>query len=229
MTGPRAARPGHDGAGRPRVSAGRATRIRGVLRYFLRLGTSGFGGPIAVAGYMQRDLVQQRGWIGKQDFLDGVALGQTMPGPLAAQVVMWTGYLRRGALGAMATAAAFIIPSFVMVTAVAVLYVHYAGLRVVTALTGQEPIYLIIEAGLLMIMLDARPELRLPRRTPPDPRPGERPPPPVQGAVPLMLPGRWFIRHRHNPQVKAFVTGATASAGGALSGAVVVPDPPGRH
>jgi len=64
-----------------------------VLRYFLRLGTSGFGGPIAVAGYMQRDLVEQRGWIAKQDFLNGIALGRTMPGPLAAQVAMWAGYL----------------------------------------------------------------------------------------------------------------------------------------
>jgi len=55
-----------------------------LLRYFLRLGTSGFGGPIAVVGYMQRDLVEQRGWLDRQDFLDGVVLGQTMPGPLAA-------------------------------------------------------------------------------------------------------------------------------------------------
>jgi chromate transporter len=105
-----------------------------VLRYFLRLGTSGFGGPIAVVGYMQRDLVGQRGWITRQDFLDGVALGQTMPGPLAAQVAMWAGYLRRGSAGAAATATAFIVPSFLMVTAVAVLYVHYAGLRVVQSL-----------------------------------------------------------------------------------------------
>jgi chromate transporter len=104
-----------------------------VLRYFLRLGTSGFGGPIAVVGYMQRDLVGQRGWITRQDFLDGVALGQTMPG-LAAQVAMWAGYLRRGALGAAAIAAAFIVPSFLMVTAVAALYVHYAGLPVVQSL-----------------------------------------------------------------------------------------------
>lgn len=196
-----------------------------MLRYFLRLGTSGFGGPIAVVGYMQRDLVEQRGWIAKDDFLNGVALGQTMPGPLAAQVAMWAGYLRRGALGAAATAAAFIIPSFLMVTAVAVLYVHYAGLRVVqslfygiapavmaiiaiaayklvrltdgsdwrawamsavvftvTALTGQEPIYLIIGVGLLMILLDARPALRLPRR-PPGPGTGQGPP--VHGGVPL--------------------------------------------
>jgi chromate transporter len=291
-----------------------------------------------------------------------VALGQTMPGPLAAQVAMWAGYLRRGALGAAATAAAFIIPSFLMVTAVAALYVHYSGLPAVqslfygiapavmaiiaiaayklvrltdgkdwrawavsavvftvTALTGQEPIYLIIGAGLLMILLDARPRLRLPRRKPPGPggsihgmtglplaaaalgaaagggvlvslglfflktgalvfgsglaivpllrdgvvaqhhwltqgqfldavAMGLITPGPVvitaafigylvagfPGAViatvaiftpiwlGVVLPGRWFIRHRDNPQVKAFVTGATAAAGGALRGAVVV-------
>ncbi len=63
------------------------------LRYFLGLGTWGFGGPIATVGYMQRDLVEKRGWLSPQEFLNGVALGQTMPGPLAAQVVMWVGYL----------------------------------------------------------------------------------------------------------------------------------------
>src|SRR5437867_7848980 len=64
------------------------------LRYFLGLGTWGFGGPIATVGYMQRDLVERRRWLERQDFLNGVALGQTMPGPLAAQVVMWVGYLQ---------------------------------------------------------------------------------------------------------------------------------------
>ncbi len=66
------------------------------LRYFLWLGTVGFGGPIASVGYMQRDLIEKRGWLDKQDFLNGIALGQTMPGPLAAQVAMWVGFLRRG-------------------------------------------------------------------------------------------------------------------------------------
>ena len=75
------------------------------LRYFLGLGTWGFGGPIATVGYMQRDLVEERAWLTKRDFLDGVALGQTMPGPMAAQVVMWVGYLQRRALGALATSA----------------------------------------------------------------------------------------------------------------------------
>lgn len=106
----------------------------GVPRYFLHLGTLGFGGPIAVVGYMQRDLVEARGWIGKQDLLDGVALGQTMPGPLAAQVAMWVAYLKRGPMGAIATAVAFIAPSFLTVCAVAVLYAHYSGLSIVQSL-----------------------------------------------------------------------------------------------
>src|SRR5207253_8432344 len=105
-----------------------------VIRYFLGLGTWGFGGPIATVGYMQRDLVGRRGWLERQDFLNGVALGQTMPGPLAAQVVMWVGYLQRGALGALATSLTFIVPSFVLVLTVAFLYVQYQGLAVVQAI-----------------------------------------------------------------------------------------------
>src|SRR5438132_9662123 len=91
-----------------------------LLRYFLQLGTLGSGDPIATVGYMQRDLVERRHWLDRQEFLDGVALGQTMPGPLAAQVAMWVGYLERGALGAALVAVPFILPSFLLVTAVAV-------------------------------------------------------------------------------------------------------------
>ena len=109
-------------------------RFGQFLRYFLGLGTWGFGGPIATVGYMQRDLVEQRRWLDRRDFLNGVALGQAMPGPLAAQVVMWVGYLQRGAVGALAMAGAFILPSFLLVLAVAIVYVHYQGLSVVQAL-----------------------------------------------------------------------------------------------
>src|SRR3989475_11676210 len=91
--------------------------FRSLLRYFIGLGTGGFGGLIATVGYMQRDLVERRGWLGRDEFLDGVALGQTMPGPLAAQVAMWVGYLSSGAAGALAVAAAFILPSFLGVFA----------------------------------------------------------------------------------------------------------------
>jgi chromate transporter len=328
------------------------------------LGTVGFGGPIATVGYMQRDLVEQRGWMDRRDFLDGVALGQTMPGPLAAQVAMWVGYLRRGPMGALAVAAVFVAPSFVIVVAVGALYARYSGLAVVqslfygiapavmaiitiaavklarltdgrdlrlwvitafvfvlTALTGSEPVIVILGAGVVMIALDARPAIRWPPRR----RGRDRTDPPRSAGMPLCLPagalgalaaggtlaslglffaktgalvfgsglaivpfmrqgvvdqhhwltqsqfldavamgmitpgpvvisaafigylvagiagaivatiaiftpiylavvvpGRWFLRHRDNRQVKAFVAGATAAATGALAGAVVV-------
>ena len=334
-----------------------------ILAYFLKLGAIGFGGPIATVGYMQRDLVEQRQWIGRQDFLDGVALGQTMPGPLAAQVAMWVGYLRRGALGAAAVAAAFVAPSFVIVVAVGAVYSSYAGSSVVqalfygiapavmaiitiaaiklvkltdrrdwrlwgitvavftlTALTGSEPVLVIVGAGLLMILLDARPRIRLSRSKPPDDVAGTdsntrksmpllvgfgtlaaggtlpslalfflktgaivfgsglaivpfmragvvdqhhwltnsqfldsvaigliAPGPVVISAgfigylvaglpgaiisalaiftpiyLGVVVPGRCFLRHRENTQLRAFVSGATAAAAGALCGAVVV-------
>src|SRR3954469_25522632 len=81
------------------VDAGGQVPLRRYVRYFLGLGTWGFGGPMAPVGYMQRDLVERRRWVERSEFLDGVALGQTMPGPLAAQVVMWVGYVRAGSLG----------------------------------------------------------------------------------------------------------------------------------
>jgi chromate transporter len=327
------------------------------LRYFLGLGTWGFGGPIATVGYMQRDLVERRRWLSENEFLDGVALGQTMPGPLAAQVVMWVGYLRKNWAGALATAAAFIGPSFLLVLAVAAIYARYSGLAIVqslfygiapavmaiiaiaayklarltnrrdvrlwaisavlaavTAVTGAEIAYLFIAAGLLMIVLDAPPRwLRrggsaallpatLAKIAPPwviltasagmlaslglfflkagafifgsglaivpflregvvaqhhwltsrqfidAVAMGLITPGPVvitatfigylvaglPGAlvatlaifIPIylgvVLPGRWFVRHRDNAQIKAFVKGATAAAAGAIGGAVVV-------
>lgn len=105
--------------------------LGGLLRYFLKLGTSGFGGPIALVGYMQRDLVEQRGWFTETEYRQGLALAQTMPGPLAAQLAMWFGYLQAGALGAAAVAVPFVGPPCLLVTAVAVLYAKYQGLSVV--------------------------------------------------------------------------------------------------
>ena len=98
------------------------------LFYFLRLGTFGFGGPIALAGYMQRDLVERRRWISKRDYLQGLALAQLAPGPLAAQLAIYLGWVRAGVGGATLVAAAFILPSFVMVLAISALYVRYGGL-----------------------------------------------------------------------------------------------------
>jgi len=331
-----------------------AVPMRSFLRYFVGLGTWGFGGPIASVGYMQRDLVEKRSWLERDEFLDGVALGQTMPGPLAAQVSMWIGFLQAGAPGALATAGAFILPSFLFVLGVAVVYVRYEGLSIVqslfygiapavmaiiaiaayklarltdgkdrrlwaissvigviTAATGTEIAFLFVAAGLLMVAWDAPPNwlhrsgglssfvlaphaavlvhvsatsgtqvalflffakagafifgsglaivpfLRegvvnqhhwLTQRQFLDAvAMGLITPGPVvitatfigylvgglAGAVVatvaiftpiylgVVIPGRWFVKHRANPQVKAFVKGATAAAG-AIAGATVV-------
>lgn len=331
-----------------------AIPFRKFLFYFLELGSLGFGGPIATVGYMQHDLVEDRRWMSKQDLVDGIALGQTMPGPLAAQVAMWVGYLRRGALGALGTAAAFIAPSFLLVLAVGFLYVRYQGLPAVqslfygvspaviaivvlaawklarltdakdvrlwiitvlvgtaTAITGTEVALLIVAGGLLILVWDAPPAwipwrqasaLGLPMQIGPGLaglagastllalflfflkagafifgsglaivpflRQGvvldnhwltERqfldavavglitPGPVVITAVfigylvaglpgaivsaigiftpiylGVVIPGRWFIRHREDRRVRAFVKGATAGAAGAIAGATVV-------
>lgn len=102
-----------------------------LVRYFLRLGSSGFGGPIALVGYMQRDLVEQREWFTETEYRQGLALAQTMPGPLAAQLAMWFGFLQAGPLGAAAVAIPFVLPPCLLVAAVAVLYAKYQGLAVV--------------------------------------------------------------------------------------------------
>ena len=96
--------------------------------YFLWLGAVGFGGPIALAGHMQQDLVDHRGWVSKQDYVDGLALAQLAPGPLAAQLAIYLGYVRAGILGATLVGIAFVLPSFLMVLALSAAYVRYAGL-----------------------------------------------------------------------------------------------------
>jgi chromate transporter len=99
-----------------------------LLVYFLKLGTFGFGGPIALAGYMQRDLVDERHWFSSEEFLEGLALAQLSPGPLAAQLAMYLGLLAGGYAGAILVAFAFILPSFVMVMALAFAYIRFGGL-----------------------------------------------------------------------------------------------------
>lgn len=348
---PRAAG-GHEATGKQEEGAGPpSVGFPRLLLYFLGLGTLGFGGPIATVGYMQRDLVEERSWLGRQDLLDGIALGQTMPGPLAAQVAMWVGYLRRGALGALGTAVAFILPSFLGVLVLAYFYVRYQGLpwvqslfygvspaviaiivlaavrlarltdrrdprlwvisaavAAITAGTGTEVAFLFVAAGLIILLWDAPPRW-LNRRlgglvglpvplgavgagTPvllalllfflkagafifgsglaivPFLREGvvsqqhwlsERqfldavavglitPGPVVITAVfigylvagvpgalvsaigiftpiylGVVIPGRWFIRHRDDARVRAFTRGATAAAAGAIAGATIV-------
>lgn len=102
---------------------------RGSLaKYFLRLGTVGFGGPIALAGYMHRDLIEARGWITEEEYREGLALAQLSPGPLAAQLCFYLGYIRGGLLGATLSGIAFVLPSFVIVVALGWAYVRYGGL-----------------------------------------------------------------------------------------------------
>src|SRR5258708_39791168 len=102
--------------------------------YFLKLGCIGFGGPIALVGYMQKDLVEERKWIAQEDYLNGLAFSQLAPGPLAAQLAMYLGFVRAGFLGATTVGAAFILPSFLMVLAIGKAYVFFGGTRVISAL-----------------------------------------------------------------------------------------------
>ena len=105
-----------------------------LYAYFLRLGATGFGGPIALAGFMQRDLVEDRRWISRQDYLDGLALSQLAPGPLAAQLAIYLGYVRAGVVGATVVAVCFVLPSFLMVWAISAAYVEFGGLAWMQAL-----------------------------------------------------------------------------------------------
>lgn len=86
--------------------------------YFLWLGSIGFGGPVALVGYMYRDLVESRRWITEEDYREGLALAQLMPGPLAAQLAMYLGYVHYRIIGATVIGMAFVLPSFLMVVAI---------------------------------------------------------------------------------------------------------------
>ena len=102
--------------------------VAAVGRYFLRLGTLGFGGPVALVAAMHHDLVEQRGWFTEAEYREGVALAQLAPGPLAAQLAIYLGWLKGGARGATVAGLAFIAPSFVMVMVLSAIYVRYGGL-----------------------------------------------------------------------------------------------------
>jgi len=99
-----------------------------LVAYFLGLGTYGFGGPVALIGYMHRDLVERRQWITDADYREGVALAQLAPGPLAAQVSIYLGYVHYGIVGSTLVGLAFVLPSFLMVLALGWAYVMYGGL-----------------------------------------------------------------------------------------------------
>ena len=99
-----------------------------MVAYFLRLGSLGFGGPVALVEYMHRDLVERRQWISEADYREGLTLAQLMPGPLAAQLAIYLGYVHYGISGATLVGLAFVLPSFVMVVALGWAYVVYGGL-----------------------------------------------------------------------------------------------------
>ncbi|SFM71646.1 chromate transporter [Nitrosomonas communis] len=99
-----------------------------LILYMLRLGTLGFGGPVALVGYMHRDLVEDRKWISEADYKEGLALAQLAPGPLAAQLGIYLGYVHYRILGATLVGIAFVIPSFFMVLALGWAYVRFGGL-----------------------------------------------------------------------------------------------------
>jgi chromate transporter len=108
--------------------AGRRRNLVRLVGYFLKLGTIGFGGPVALVGFMHRDLVERRRWVSEETYRLALAFAQIMPGPLAAQCAIALGYFEQGFLGATLIALAFILPSFVMVIALSMAYVAFGGL-----------------------------------------------------------------------------------------------------
>ena len=125
--------------------------------YFLRLGTLGFGGPIALAAAMQADLVEERRWVTQEEYKEGLALAQLAPGPLAAQLAIYLGWIRGGVLGATLTGVAFVVPSFLMVVVLAWVYLRYGGLA------WMQAVFYGIGAAVIAII--ARGAIKLAERT----------------------------------------------------------------
>src|SRR4029453_2418593 len=114
-------------------TSARRIPIRELVRYYLRLGLLGFGGPVALVGQMEREMVGERKWLTKEEMREGIAVCQSLPGPLAIQVGIWISYIRGGFWGAWAGGWAFILPNFVIVTVLGALYIHFGGLSAVQA------------------------------------------------------------------------------------------------
>src|SRR6184192_2143221 len=108
--------------------------IRELVRYYLRLGLLGFGGPVALVGQMERELVGEKKWLTKEEMRDGIAVCQSLPGPLAIQVGIFVSYLRGGFWGAWAGGWAFILPNFIIVSVLGAVYVYFNGLPILTAI-----------------------------------------------------------------------------------------------
>ena len=125
-----------------------------LLKYFLYLGSLGFGGPVALVGYMQRDLVEGRKWFTKDEYMKALALSQLAPGPLAAQLAICLGFIHSRIRGATLVALAFVLPSFVMTVAISWLYVRFGGLP------WMQAVFYGVGAGVIGIIVVAADKVR---------------------------------------------------------------------
>lgn len=123
-----------------------AYTLRQLILYFLKLGTIGFGGPVALVGYMQKDLVENRNWISEGEYKEGLALAQLAPGPLAAQLGIYLGYVHYRILGATLCGLAFVLPSFIMVVLLGIAYEMYGGLP------WMQAVFYGVDAGIIGII-----------------------------------------------------------------------------
>lgn len=124
-----------------------AYRLKDLILYFLKLGTWGFGGPVALVGYMHRDLVVNKKWISDDDYKEGLALSQLAPGPLAAQLSIYLGFVHYGLTGATLAGLAFVVPSFLMVLGIGFAYVQFEGLP------GMQAIFYGVGAAVIGIIV----------------------------------------------------------------------------
>lgn len=126
-----------------------------LVKYFLRLGALGFGGPVALVGFMHRDLVESRAWISEGEYKEGLALSQLAPGPLAAQLAMYLGYVHYGLIGSSLTGLAFVLPSFVIVVALGWAYTQFGGL------TWMQAVFYAVSACVIGIIANSAYKLSL--------------------------------------------------------------------
>lgn len=138
--------------------------LSGLVAYFLKLGTIGFGGPVALIGYMNRDLVLGREWYTPEEYQRGLAFSQLAPGPMATQLAMYLGYIRSGILGATAIGLFFVLPSFLIVVALGALYVEYGSLPWITSAfygVGAAVIAVIVKASYKLVQTTLKRNLLL--------------------------------------------------------------------
>lgn len=128
--------------------------LKSLVLYFLKLGATGFGGPVALINYMERDLVEKRPWIKKEEFIEGLALAQLAPGPVATQLAIYLGWVKGGVKGATLSGIAFIIPSFLICVALALIYLHFSELHWIQSLfysVGAAVIGIIINSAYKLV------------------------------------------------------------------------------